>query len=123
MPLLALSVLVIDKSACGAIGLVAVLVLLPPVGSVVPLGAETVATLVSVPDALLESVAVKANVAVPLAAKLTVALMLPEPLGVPQLDPAEAVQVHVALLSELGRLSTTVAPVTALGPLLVTTML
>lgn len=59
----------------------------------------------------------------PFTARLTVALMLPVPVGAPQLEPAEAVQVHVALLRVAGRLSVTVAPVTAIGPLFVTTML
>lgn len=59
----------------------------------------------------------------PFTARLTVALMLPVPVGAPQLEPTEVVQVHVALLRVAGRLSVTVAPVTAIGPLFVTTML
>lgn len=58
----------------------------------------------------------------PLTARFTAVLMLPVPVGAPQLEPAEAVQVHVALLNVAGSMSVTVAPVTAIGPLLVTTI-
>jgi len=46
--------------------------------------------------------------------------MLPVPLGEPQLEPAEAVQVHEAFVKIAGKLSATAAPVTALGPALLT---
>lgn len=46
--------------------------------------------------------------------------MLPVPLVEPQLEPADAVQVQEALVSDDGRLSATAAPVTALGPELLT---
>ena len=39
-----------------------------------------------------------------------------------KLDPALAVQVQVPIVKPLGAVSVTVAPVTALGPLLVTTI-
>lgn len=43
--------------------------------------------------------------------------MLPVPDVAPQVDPLEAKQVQVALVSVAGSVSTTAAPVTALGPL------
>lgn len=91
--------------------------LLLPVGSVTPFGATTVAVLLIVPVASERTVAVKVNVAVPLAARLTVALMFPLPFGLPQLDPADAVQVQLAFINCGGRLSVTVAPIIELGPL------
>lgn len=96
--------------------------LLAGLGSATPEGVATVAVFVSVPVAVLAVCAVKLNVAVPFTAKLTVVLMLPVPLGTAQLEPAEAVQVHVAPLNVAGKLSVTVAPVTAIGPLFVTTI-
>lgn len=87
-----------------------------------PVGGATVAILVNVPLAVLEIVAVIVNVAVPPTVRLTVALMLPFPFGVPQLEPVEAVQVHVAFVRTFGKLSVTVAPVTTLGPALLTTI-
>ncbi len=47
--------------------------------------------------------------------------MLPLPLA-GQLDPTLAAQVQLPIVKPLGAVSVTVAPVTALGPLLVTTM-
>lgn len=117
-----LFVLVTDKSATGASGLVTVPELLAGFESVVPAGGVTVAVLTSEPVALLETVAVSVNVAEPLANNVTVVLMLPVPLAAPQLEPAEAVQVHVALLNVFGKSSVTVALVATLGPAFVTTM-
>lgn len=94
--------------------------LLPELGSVEPAGDETLAVFVNVPIASLATVALMVYVAVPPLARFTVVLMLPAPFGVPQLEPLEARQVQVALVNLAGRLSTTAAPVTALGPLLVT---
>lgn len=91
-------------------------------GSATPLGKATDAVLVNVPVAVLAVCAVKLNVAVPLTSKLTVVLMFPLPPGTAQLEPADAVQVQVALLKVAGKTSVTVAPVTAIGPLLVTTI-
>lgn len=73
--------------------------LLPGVGSVTPVGCETVAEFVTEPVAVDSTVAVNWNVAVPPESKLTVVLMLPLPLAFVQLDPADGTQVHVALLS------------------------
>src|SRR5207249_845626 len=46
--------------------------------------------------------------------------MLPGPLAAAQLDPADAVHVHVTPARLAGKLSTTVAPVTLPGPALLT---
>ena len=93
--------------------------LLFPAGSFTPTGAVTVATFVIVPVPV--AVAVAENVAVPPASRLIAALMLPLPLA-GQLDPAEATQVQVPPESCAGKLSVTVAPVTALGPALLATI-
>ncbi len=91
--------------------------LLPLVGSVEPAGELTVAVLVSVESASAATVAVMVYVAFPPLARLTVELMLPVPDVAPQVDPLEAKHVHDALISFEGNVSTTAAPVTALGPL------
>src|SRR6266550_7200218 len=52
---------------------------------------------------------------------LSVAFRLPLPLA-GQVEPAEAAQVHVTLATWAGKLSVTVAPVTALGPALLATI-
>lgn len=117
-----LLVLVTEISALGVSGRVLVSVLLVEFGSAVPLGGATVAILLSVPVAVLETVAVSVKVAEPPTSRFTAALILPVPFAVPQLEPDDAVQVHDAFVSVLGKLSVTVAPVTALGPALLTTM-
>lgn len=89
-------------------------------GSVEPDGVAIDAVLVRVPRASAATVAFTVKVAFPPLAKLTAELMLPVPDAAPQLDPLEAKQVQVALVSFAGNASTTVAPVTALGPLLIT---
>ena len=61
------------------------------------------------------AVAVTVNVAVPPLSRSTLSARFPEPLAA-QLEPALATQVQLALESEAGKLSVTVAPVTALGP-------
>ena len=94
--------------------------LLPNDGSVEPDGVLTEAVLVSVPRASVATVALIVNVAFPPFAKLTVVLMLPVPDADPQFEPLEARHVQVALVSLAGKGSVTVAPETALGPLLVT---
>jgi hypothetical protein len=111
-----------DKSALGPSGRMSVAELFARLGSVIPLGAATVAVLDNVPKAVLEMVAVTVKVADPPESRFTSALISPPPLVVPQLDPAEAVQVQIAFDKTEGRLSVTVASVTALGPSLVTIM-
>jgi hypothetical protein len=73
------------------------------------------------PVALLATVALTVKVAVPALRRSTDAEMLPLPLAA-QLDPALAAQVQLPIVKPLGAVSVTVAPVTALGPLLVATM-
>lgn len=89
-------------------------------GSVEPLGEVTLAVFVTGAVASVGKVAVKVKVAVPALARLTVVLMLPVPLTAPQLDPLDATQTHETLVRMAGTLSATVAPVTGLGPSLVT---
>lgn len=114
--------LVIARSAVGVNVSVSLAELFDEFGSVVPFGAATVAVFVIEPVAVLATVALTKNVAVPPAARLTVVLMLILPLGAEQLDPADAVQVQEPMTRLLGIMSVTVAPVTALGPALATTI-
>src|SRR5437762_2075816 len=88
------------SSACGVNVSVSVALLLVRSGSVTPPGAATVAVFATLP----------------------VALMLPVPLAVNPDAPPLPTAVNVSLVIAAGRVSLTVAPVTALGPLLATTM-
>lgn len=97
--------------------------LLVVTGSVEPAGLVTVAVFVSVPMASAVTDVFTMKVAVPPLVRLTVVFMLPVPLVAPQVEPLEARHAQVALVSLAGRVSTTVAPVTALGPLFVTIIL
>ncbi len=108
-------------SARGAITSVAVALLLPA-GSTTPSGAVTVAVLASEPVAPAAMVPVAVNVTVPPLSTSTLALRSPAPLAAPQAEPALAVQVQVTPERIAGNTSLTVAPVTALGPELVTVM-
>jgi len=107
------SVLLIDRSAVGVMTVLLSVALLFPAGSFVPTGAAMVAVLEIVPDPL--AVAVTVKVADPPESRFTDAARLPLPLA-GQTDPALAVQVHVAPVTDAGKLSVTVAAVTALGP-------
>jgi hypothetical protein len=109
------SVSVIERSACGANVSVSVAELLAGVGSVTPPGTVTVAVLTRLPVAAALTVPVKVYVTLPPTGRFTVALMLPDPLAV-QLAPPALTQVQVGLGIAAGTVSTTVAPVTALGP-------
>ncbi len=113
------SVLVIARSAVGVMTVLPSVAALLPAGSFTPTGAVTVAVLEMVPVPL--AVAVTVNVAVPPLSRSTVAARLPAPLA-GQTEPPLAVQVQVAPLSCAGKTSVTVAPVTALGPALLATM-
>src|SRR2546430_17622020 len=93
--------------------------LLFPAGSFVPAGAVTVAVLLIVP--VPATVAVTVNVAVPPLVRSTSAVTFPLPLA-GQAEPAEAAQVHVGLVNCAGKMSLTVAPMTALGPALLATI-
>jgi hypothetical protein len=114
------SVFVIDKSAARMIVSVSVALLFARLGSVIPARGITVAVFDSVPEALMSSVPVAVKVAVPPTSRFAVWLMFPEPLAAAQLDPADAVHVHVTPVRLAGKLSVTVAPVTTDGPALLT---
>ena len=115
------SVFVIRRSACGASEVVSDAELSAGVGSITPDGGATDASLTTVPVAPAAIVASTLNTAVPPTARFTSSLMSPEP-DAAQLEPAEAVQVQVAPVSDVGRVSVTTAPVTAEGPELVVTI-
>jgi len=106
---------VIDRSALGVSVSVSVELLLPPVGSVTPTGAVTVAVLPSVPvsDWLMVRVSRKPSVS-PVASVPVVKLTMP----VPELKVAPFVAETKVV--PVGKRSLTVAPVMVLGPLLVT---
>ena len=120
MTLVTPSVLVMLRSAVGVMTVLLSVALLFPAGSLVPAGAVTVAVFVIVPE-LAVTVAVAVNVAVPPLSRSTLAFRLPLPLA-GQVEPAEAAHVQVTLLSRAGKLSVTVAAVTALGPALLATI-
>src|SRR5689334_10196192 len=101
---------------------VSVSVLLFGLGSGTDAGGVTVAALTSEPVTELITVAFSLKVATLPGSRLTVVLVLPLPLGAPQLPPVVAVQVQVTLVSFVGTVSVTVAPLTVLGPLLRTVM-
>ena len=134
------SVFVMLRSGVGVMTVFASVAELFPAGSFTPPGAVTVAVLLIVPDPL--AVAVTVKVAAPPESRFTDAARFPLPLA-GQLDPALAVQVHVAPVTDAarfpdplagqtepalavhvqvapvsaaGKLSVTVAAVTALGP-------
>jgi hypothetical protein len=111
----------ISTSAEGTSASVAV-ALLFPAGSLVPTGAATVAVFAIVPVALAEMVPVAVKVTVPPLSTFTLAARSPLPLAAGQAEPALAEQVQVTPVSVAGKMSVTVAPVTALGPALPTVM-
>lgn len=108
------------KSACGTRVLLSALLF--ELGSEVPAGGVTVALFTKLPVALATIVPVAKNVSVPPFKTLTVALILPVP-DAGQLEPELAVQVQVTPVMVAGKLSSTFAPVAALGPALVTVIL
>src|SRR5688572_27386901 len=87
-----------------------------------PGGTVMVAVLESGPVAPGATVTVAMKAADPLKPRSMVVLMSPLPLGAPQVAPAPAWQVQVALISSGGKVSTTAAPMTGCGPRLLTTM-
>ena len=116
-----LAVLVIAKSAVGVTVTVAVPVLLPGAGSVVPGGGLTLATLVKVPLASKATLTWKVTVARASLAKVVLPLMaVPVTLAV-AVTPG-LVTMLVMVPKPAGRLSLQLAPATALGPLLPITM-
>ena len=109
--------MVIARSACGGSVSVSVALLLPGVGSVTPTGAVIVAVLLSVPVALAEMFALTVKVNDPPDGRLMLlTLIFPDPLAGPVPPPAPT-PVHV-VVSEAGKVSATVAPVTPFGPAL-----
>jgi hypothetical protein len=115
------SVLVIDTSARRVMVVVSVAELLAGVGSVEPTGRATVAVFDTVPVAVDSTVALTVNVTEPPERTLTAAEMLPEP-DAGQLEPADAVHVHVTPDRVAGTVSVTVALVMAEGPAFEATM-
>lgn len=121
-----LSVLVTDRLDVVTIVSVSVAVLFAKFGSSIP-AEETFAVFVSDPDAVEATLPlVVVNVTVLPTGKLTVRLMLPLPVPAPP-QVAPPVIEHVQLIvpasgDGVGKLSVTVAPATASGPALLTTM-
>src|SRR5215471_7077244 len=113
-----------DRSAVMLAGLVSVAELLVVFGSVVPVGGVTAALLANWPVVPLGTVPLRVNVALAPLTRSTVVAILPVPLEVAQRLAAVTLQVQVkpAPASGTGSGSETAAPVTSLGPLLVTTM-
>src|SRR5579883_608512 len=116
--------LVMDRSDCGVSVSVSVALLLSGLGSVTPDGGVTVAVLVKVPVAEGSIWTVKVKVTLALTGRSTVVDKEPVPLLGPVTVPplALAVDVQLAAVTPAGRGSDTLAPVTSLGPLLLTTM-
>src|SRR5262249_24709245 len=113
-----------DRSACGVSVSVSVSLLLPGVGSVTPAGGGPWAVLFRVPVAEGSIWTVKVKVTVALTGRSTVVARPPVPLLGPVTlpPPLLAVNVQLAPVTPAGRGSETLAPVTALGPLLLTMM-
>ena len=109
------SVLVTATSARRLIVVVSVAELLAGVGSVEPPGRATDAVFDRVPVADEMTVALTVKATDPAASTLTEAEMLPDP-DAGQLEPTEAVHVHVTPDNVAGIVSVTVAPVIADGP-------
>jgi hypothetical protein len=116
------AVFTMDRSATGVTASLTVDELLPGSGSFAPEGGATVAVFESVPVISPDRVAVIVKVAVPLTGRSTVVPTLPAPFAAPHCPPADATQLQEAFVSAAGKLSVTGAPITALGPLLVTTI-
>ena len=110
------------RSAEGASVTELVAVLLAGSGSRAPAGAATVAVLTSRPVAFAAIRPVTMNVARSPASSVTVVARLPVPEAAAQLDPGSAVQVHAGATRATGNRSVTLAAVTGLGPVLVTTI-
>ena len=112
----------IARSAIGFAVSVSVALLLPGVGSVVPAGTVTVAVLTRLPVALADTVPVSVNVAVPAGQqvhqRIDVAGTARRTAAAGRRDTGPA----SANVMAAGTVSATVAPVTALGPLLLATI-
>src|SRR5262245_56716421 len=112
------------RSAWGVSVSLSLALLLPGVGSVTPAGAVTVAVLARVPVAEGAIWTVKVKVRLALAGRSTVVARAPVPLLGPETlpPPLLAVAVQVATVTRAGCESDRLAPVTSLGPLLLTTI-
>src|SRR5262245_10284014 len=112
------------RSARGVSVLVSVALLLAGLGSNTPAGGLTVAVLVNEPVATGLIWTVKVKVTLAPTGRSTVVARAPVPaLGPLTLPPPLlAVVVQAAAVTPAGRLSSTLAPVTATGPALLTTM-
>src|SRR5262245_5903541 len=113
-----------DRSDRGVSVSVSVALLSVGSGSVVPAGGLTVAVLTREPVAEGLTRTGKVKVTLALTGRVTVAARAPVPLAGPVTVPPPllAVAVQVAAMTPAGRGSETLAPVTALGPALLTTM-
>src|SRR5262249_30594270 len=111
-----------DRSDTGSMVLWSMAVLLPVFGSVMPAGGRTVARLVSVPAlALGSSAPLTVYTTVPPTGRSSNALIsLPVPLPGAAVAPPPTTDVKLTPVSDAGTLSVNDAPVTALGPALVT---
>ena len=107
------------KSALGVSESVSVEMLLLKSGSVVPVGTNKLAVLTKLLFASLESLLVRVNTALELAAKLMVWLMSPEPLAA-QLEFTAATHFQLAFKSVLGNASSTPTALASDGPALAT---
>src|SRR5262245_56737645 len=114
-----------ERSARGVRLSVSVAVLLVGVGSVTPAGGVTVTVLVRVPVAERAMWTVNVKVTVALTSGSTVVARLPTPLVGPVTTPPPllAVATQLAAVTPAGRGSDTLAPITALGPRLLTTIM
>src|SRR6476646_3479532 len=114
-----------DRSALGVRVSVSVTLLSVGSGSVTPAGGLTVAVLLSEPVAEGLTRTVKVKVTLALAGRSTVVARAPVPLLGPVTTPPPllAVAVQVAAMTPAGSGSDTLAPLTALGPWLLTTTL
>src|SRR4051812_24808159 len=117
------SVLVRDRSAWGVRVSVSPALLLAGVGSVTPAGGGAGGGLASEPVAEGSICTVKVKVTVALTGRSTVVARAPVPLLGPETlpPPLLAVSVQLAAVTPAGSGSDTLAPLTALGPLLRTT--
>ena len=113
--------MVTDRSTCGDNVSTSVAELLPTLVSVVAGGAATVAVFDKAPMAAAATSAVTVKVAVPPTARLTVVLMSPAPPAAQV--PLTATQLQTAFDKVAANVSTTEAPTTFDGPLLLTTMM
>src|SRR5438128_8171910 len=112
-----------DRSDCGVRVSVSLEVLLAGVLSLSLHDALPIFTTPAVADASGWMTAVTVNVTVPPGSSVTVSLMLPVPLLVVTLEPAEATADQLSLLAmPVSVLSVTVWLTAVLGPLLLTTM-